>query len=187
MTHARAIGEVEVPPAGVYRFEPADTVAEFSGKHTITRVRGRFAEVEGSIVIGERPEDSRVRGTIEADSLRTDFGPRDTHLMSADFLNVERWPTITFVSTALRFTGGNRFELDGDLTIKGITNGVTLRGEFLGTRVDPFGNVSARFSAVTRFEREDWDMTWNSALEAGGFLVGKTVTVEVEVEAFKQD
>jgi polyisoprenoid-binding protein YceI len=186
-TEARVIQGVEMPPAGTYTFDPAHTTVEFIGRHMFTKTRGRFTEAEGTIVIGEHPEDASVDVTIEAASLQSNLEQRDGHLKSPDFLNVDGYPTITFKSTGFRHTGGTSFELDGDLTIKDVTNPVTLKGEFLGTGTDPYGKVSAGFSASTSFEREDWDMTWNMALETGGWLVGKTVTVEVEVEALKQD
>jgi polyisoprenoid-binding protein YceI len=186
-TEARTIAGVELPPAGTYTFDPAHTTVEFIGKHMFTKTRGRFTQAEGTIVIGETPEASKVDVTIEAASLQSNSEQRDGHLVSGDFLNVEKYPTITFKSTGFRHTGGTSFELDGDLTIKDITNPVTLKGEYLGTGMNPFGKVSAGFTAWTEFEREDWDMTWNMALEAGGWLVGRTVRVEVEVEALKED
>jgi polyisoprenoid-binding protein YceI len=186
-TEARTIAGVELPPAGTYRFDPAHTTVEFIGKHMFTKTRGRFTEAEGTIVIGESPESSKVDVSIAAASLQSNSEQRDGHLVSGDFLNVEKYPTITFRSTGFRHTGGATFELDGDLTIKDITNPVTLKGEYLGTGMNPFGKVSAGFTAWTEFEREDWDMTWNMALEAGGWLVGRTVRVEVEVEAPKED
>jgi polyisoprenoid-binding protein YceI len=176
---------IELPPAGTYTFDPAHTTVEFIGTHMFTKTRGRFTQAEGSVTIGERPEDAVVEAVIQAASLESHTERRDEHLRSPDFLDVERWPTITFRSTGFRATGGTGFELDGELTIKDITNPVTLRGEYLGTGVDPFGAVAAGFSASTTFERADFDMTWNLALEAGGWLVGKTVTVEVEVEAHR--
>ena len=187
VTEQRLVNGVELPPAGSYVFDPAHTTVEFIGKHIFTKTRGRFTETEGSIVIGERPEDSRVDVRIKAESLQSNSDMRDEHLRSPDFLNVEDYPEIRFVSNAIRVGEGNAFELDGDLTIKDITRPVTLRGEFLGATMNPFGKLSAGFTASTTFEREDFDMTWNMALEAGGILVGKTVTVEIEVEAHKED
>jgi len=183
----RTLDGIELPPAGTYAFDPGHTTVEFIGKHMFTKTRGRFTAAEGTIVIGERPEDSSVEVTIEAASLQSNQEQRDGHLKSPDFLNVDEYPAITFKSSGFRHSGGRTFELDGDLTIKDITNPVTMKGEFLGTGIDPYGKVSAGFTASTQIEREDWDMTWNMALEAGGFLVGKTVTIEVEVEALKQD
>lgn len=186
ITAERLVNGVEMPPAGTYVFDPAHTTVEFTGKHMFTKTRGRFTEAEGTIVIDDRPEDSSVKVTIKAASLQSNSEMRDGHLSGEDFLNVEEYPEITFVSTALRPGADRSFELDGDLTIKDIRRPLTLRGEFLGFAPDPFGKISAGFTASTSFEREDFDMTWNMALEAGGFLVGKTVTVEIEVEAHQQ-
>lgn len=185
-TEARTVAGIELPPAGTYTFDPAHTTVEFIGTHMFTKTRGRFTKAEGTIVIGESPEASSVEATIEVASIQSNSEQRDGHLVSADFLNAEKWPNASFASTGFRHTGGRGFELDGELTIKDITNPITLAGEFLGTGVDPFGKVSAGFTATAKFQREDYDMTWNMALEAGGWLVGKTVSVEVEVEAHKE-
>jgi polyisoprenoid-binding protein YceI len=187
ITADRLVNGVELPPAGTYTFDPAHTTVEFIGKHMFTKTRGRFTEAEGTITIAERPEDSSVDVTLKAASLQSNSEMRDGHLAGPDFLNVEAFPEITFVSSSVRLGEGRSFELDGDLTIKDITRPVRLEGRFLGHGTDPFGKVSAGFTAKTSFEREDFDMTWNMALEAGGFLVGKTVTVEIEVEAHRQE
>jgi polyisoprenoid-binding protein YceI len=187
ITTERVLNGIELPPAGTYTFDPAHTTVEFIGTHMFTKTRGRFTQAEGSIVIDEDPAASTVEVSIDAASLQTNSEQRDQHLKSPDFLDVEGHPTITFRSTAFRPGAGRDFELDGELTIKDITKPVTLRGEFGGFAADPYGRTSVGFTASTSFERADWDMTWNMALEAGGFLVGKTVTVEVEVEAIRQD
>jgi polyisoprenoid-binding protein YceI len=178
---------IELPPAGTYVFDQVHSAVDFLGTHMFTKTRGRFTAFSGTVVVGGTPEESSVEVTIEAASLRTSLKQRDDHLRSPDFLSVEVFPSIAFRSTAVRHTGGRSFELDGDLTIRDITNPVTLVGKYLGTGTDPSGRISAGFSASTRFEREDWDMTWNAAVETGGFLVGKTVTVEVEVAALRRD
>ena len=183
----RTVNGVELPLAGTYVFDPAHTTVEFIGKHMFTKTRGRFTRASGTITIGERPEASSVDVDIEASSLQSNSEQRDQHLRSPDFLNVEAFPSISFRSTELRLGSGRDFELDGELTIKDISRPVTLRGEFLGWATDPFGHTSAGFTAQTAFEREDFEMTWNVALEAGGWLVGKTVTVEIEVEAHRQE
>jgi polyisoprenoid-binding protein YceI len=176
----------EVPPVGSYAFDQEHSGIDFIGTHMFTKTRGRFLRFAGTVVIAERLEDRSVNATIEAASLKTSLQQRDDHLRSADFLDVETFPAITFVSASVRRTGARTFEVDGHLTIRGITNPVTLKGEYLGVGTDPSGRVSAGFSAVTAFEREDWDMTWNAAVETGGFLVGRTVTVEVEVAALRE-
>ncbi len=177
---------VELPPGGTYVFDEAHSSVEFIGTHLFTKTRGRFLAFSGTIQVAEHPEDATVRVEIDAASLKTSLTQRDDHLRSPDFLDVGAYPAITFESAGIRRTGGRRFELDGDLTIKDITNPVTLAVEYQGVGTDPSGRTSVGFSAVTRFEREDWDMTWNAAVESGGFLVGKTVTVEVEVAALLQ-
>jgi len=186
-TATRVLDGIELPPVGTYTFDPSHTTVEFIGTHMFTKTRGRFTEAEGTIEIAERPEDSKVDVVIKAGSLQSNSEQRDGHLKSPDFLNVDEYPQITFKSTAFRHAGGATFELDGDLQIKDLTNPVTLMGEFLGYATNPFDKVSAGFTASTKIEREDWGMTWNMALEAGGFLVGRTVTIEVEVEALKSE
>lgn len=183
----RVVNGIEVPPAGTYTFDPAHTAVEFIGTHMFTKTRGRFTSAEGAIVIGEDPADSTVEVTIDAASLQSNSDQRDEHLKSPDFLDVTTHPRIRFRSTAFRPGHGRDFELEGELTIKDITRPVTLRGEFGGFAVNPFGQTSVGFTASTRFPRAEWDMTWNMALEAGGFLVGKDVTVEIEVEALRRD
>ena len=108
---------------------------------------------------------------------------RDDHLRSADFLDVERFPTLAFESTEVRLAGGNSFQLVGDLTIRDITREVVLEAEFKGSGPGLHGGSFAAFSATAELEREDWDMTWNVAVETGGLLVGKKVAIEIEVEA----
>ena len=122
----RQVNGVELPPAGTYVFDPAHTTVEFIGTHIFTKTRGRFTDSEGSIVIGDRPEESSVDVRIKASSLQSNSDMRDEHLKSPDFLNVEEYPQIRFTSTGIRVGEGSAFELDGDLTIKDITRPVTL-------------------------------------------------------------
>jgi polyisoprenoid-binding protein YceI len=178
---------IEVPPEGRYEFDLAHTTVEFVARHILTKVRGRFTDLGGSIQVGPRPEDSSVKVEIEAASISTGQKQRDEHLRSGDFLLVEEFPKITFTSTAVRLTGRSGFEIDGDLTIKDVTRSITLVGNYRGTQLDAFGNTVLFASAKAPFVREDWDLTWNMALEAGGFLVGKQVDIEIEVEARKAD
>lgn len=134
-------------------------------------------------MVGARPEESHVEVEIDAASIETDQLMRDDHLRSADFLDVERFPALTFESSEVRLTGGNRFQLVGDLTIRDITREVVPEAEFKGSGPGPQGETLAAFSAWTEIAREDWDMAWNVAVETGGLLVGKTVRIEIEVEA----
>src|SRR5438477_10974510 len=174
---------VSIPPAGTYDLDPTHTVVGFVARHMLSKVRGQFTEFTGTIEVGDSPENSRVEVEVKTDSITTHTEKRDQHLMSGDFLEVEKHPVLTFRSTAVRPTGGTSFELDGDLTIKGITRPVTLSGEFLGWGPNMEGQPMFAASAKTTIDREDWEITWNVAVETGGFLVGKKVDLEIEVEA----
>jgi polyisoprenoid-binding protein YceI len=176
---------VSIPPVGTYELDPTHTVVGFVARHMLSKVRGQFTEVTGTIEVGESPQDSDVEVEVRTGSITTHTEKRDQHLMSGDFLEIEKHPVLTFKSTAVRPTGGTSFELDGDLTIKGITRPVTLSGEFLGWGPNMQGEPMLAASAKTTIDREDWDMTWNMAVEAGGFLVGKKVDLEIEVEAHR--
>lgn len=184
---ARAIDGIELPPAGTYTIDPAHSSVEFVVRHLISKVRGRFTEFSGEIVIGDGPEDSSARVDIVAASVSTNQEMRDNHLRSGDFLLSEEHPTITFRSTGVRPTGGNTFELDGDLTIRGITRPVTLAAEFAGMGVGMQGNPVLGFSAKTTIDREAWDVMWNAALETGGLALGKKVDLEINVELLKAE
>jgi polyisoprenoid-binding protein YceI len=184
----RVIEGVEMPPAGTYAFDPAHTTIGFVARHMLSKVRGRFTEYDGQVVIGENPEDSSAKVTIQAASVTTGTQQRDDHLRSGDFFEIETYPTLSFESTAVRPTGGNAFELEGNLTIKGVTKPVTLQAEFSGWGPGMNGTPMAVFSARTTVDRTDWDLTWNVAVETGGWLVGKKVDLEIETELLlKQD
>jgi polyisoprenoid-binding protein YceI len=179
-----AIDRAKLPPAGTWTFDKAHTRIEFIARHMLSKVRGRFTEYDGTVTIAERPEDSHVEVEIQAASLSTDTHMRDDHLRSGDFLEVETYPTLTFRSKELRPTGETTFELVGDLTIKDITREVVLEAEFNGWGPGATDDRPplAAFSAKTEIDREDWDMTWNVAVETGGFLVSKKVQIEIETE-----
>src|SRR5438552_14619050 len=170
---------VSIPPAGRYELDVTHTVVGFVARHMLSKVRGQFTGFTGTIEVGDSPEDSRVEVEVKTESITTHTEKRDQHLMSGDFLEIEKHPVLTFTSTAVRPTGGNSFELEGDLTIKDITRPVTLAGEFLGWGPDMDGKLMLAASARTTIGREDWGMTWNVAVEAGGFLVGKEVDLEI--------
>jgi polyisoprenoid-binding protein YceI len=177
----------EVPPSGTWRIDPSHSEIQFFVRHMmIAKVRGRFREFEGTIHIGDRPEDSRVDIVIEAASIDTRDRTRDEHLRSADFLDVERHPELRFASTSVQADDKDRWHVTGDLTVRDVTRPVVLDVEYDGALVDPWGNLRAGFLATTEIDREDFDITWNQALEAGGFLVGKGVRIEIDVEAIRR-
>jgi polyisoprenoid-binding protein YceI len=178
---------VSIPPAGTYELDAVHTVVGFVARHMLSKVRGQFTEFSGTIEVGDSPEESHVEVEVKTGSITTHTEKRDQHLMSSDFFEIEKYPALTFKSTSVRPTGGTSFELAGDLTIKDITRPVTLSGEFLGWGPDMEGKAMFAASAKTTIDREDWDMTWNMAVETGGFLVGKKVDLEIEVEAHRVD
>lgn len=183
----RTLEGVELPPAGTYAIDPAHSSVEFVVRHLLSKARGRFTDFNGEIVIGEGIEDSSANVEIVASSVNTNQEMRDNHLKSGDFLLSEEHPTITFRSTAVRPTGDATFELDGDLTIRGITKPVTLDAEFAGAGVTGQGTPMLGFSAKTSIDREAFDITWNAALETGGVMLGKKVEIQIDVELLKSE
>ena len=173
-----------IPVAGVYEIDGAHTSVEFVGRHLmITKVRGRFSDVRGRITIAEEPENSHVEVEIGVASVSTGNDDRDAHLKSGDFFDVEHYPAITFASTAVTALRDKTWEVVGDLTVHGTTKPVTLQVDFDGGGASPMGDERIGFSAATDINREDFGLTWNVALETGGLLVGKTVRIELAVQA----
>lgn len=170
---------------GDYQLDPAHTRIGFVARHAmVTKVRGSFDEFEGTAHLdGETPADSSVAVTIRAASIDTRNADRDAHLRSDDFLDVERYPEIRFVSTAVEPVDEHTYRLTGDLTIKDVTRPVTIDLEHTGAVVDPWGYLRVGFEGSTVVNRKEWGLTWNAALEAGGVLVGEQVTLEFEVAA----
>jgi len=171
--------------AGTWVIDPAHTEVGFVVRHMmVSKVKGRFGKVEGTITVAEDVLKSSVEATIDASSIDTRDENRDAHLKSADFFEVEKYPTITFRSTGLRVDGDD-FVLDGDLTIHGTTRPVSLELEFNGTQPNPLaeGKATAGFSAHTEISRKDFGLEWNVALETGGVLVADKIKIVLEVEA----
>jgi Uncharacterized conserved protein len=183
----REVNGVSVPPVGEYEIDGSHTDAEFVARHLLSKVRGKFGDVSGTITIAERPEDSHAEVEIKTASVNTGDAKRDGHLNSGDFFETEKYPTMTFKSTGLRLTGGNNFELDGDLTIKDTTKSITLKGEFLGWGKDMTGEDRVFAEAKTRVNREEWGLSWNMAVELTGVLVAKEVDLELQVQAAKSE
>ena len=172
---------------GTYTIDPAHTRIGFVARHAmVTKVRGSFNEFEGTATVdGDNPANSSVRVTIEAASIDTRNAQRDGHLRSNDFLAMEEYPQITFVSTDIRQVDETTFEVTGDLTIKDVTNQVTVPFEFEGAAQDPFGNQRFGFDGSVTISRKDYGITWNAALETGGVLVSDKIVLEFEVSAIK--
>lgn len=166
-----------------WTIDPAHTDILFSAKHMmVTTVRGKFHEVDGTLVLDESdPTRSTGEIRIAAASLNTGAAPRDAHLRSADFFDAENYPWITFRATAVEHIAGDDYRVTGDLTIRETTRPATFDATFLGFYTGMQGGRRAGFAARTRINRKDWGLGWNVALEAGGWLVGEEVTIEIEV------
>src|SRR3954452_21543726 len=157
-----------------WKTDPTHTDVQFSAKHMmVTTVRGKFHDVEGTVTLDEAdPTRSSGSFTIRAASLNSGVEQRDAHLRSADFFDAEGYPEITFVSTDIAARGGSDYTVTGDLTIRGTTKPITFDVEFLGHYAG-FQGRRAGFHGTTRLNREDWGLTWNMGLEAGGWVVGE--------------
>ena len=168
---------------GEYALDPAHTHVGFLARHlVVTKVRGNFQKVEARIRSGETLGASGVDVTIDVASLDSRDEKRDAHLRSADFFDVEHFPTMTFRSTGVEAAGEGRYAVTGDLTIRDQSHPVTLDVEFLGSEKTPWGTSVAVISASTEIDREQWGLTWNVALESGGVLVSKKIQLEIEAE-----
>ncbi len=167
-----------------WNIDTLHTGVEFSVRHMmVTTVRGQVHGVTGTIDFDPAsPETAAVDATIDISTITTGVPDRDAHLRSADFFNVAQYPAVTFKSTSVKATGENEALLTGDLTIAGVTKPVDLTVTFLGTQVDTNGKTRAGFEAETKLDREDFGLTWNVALEAGGMLVAR----EVKISLFAQ-
>ncbi|MHA7261783.1 YceI family protein [Arthrobacter sp. TMN-37] len=166
--------------SGSWSFDPAHSEIGFTVRHAgISKVRGNFADVDATMVVGSSLEESKVTATVKTASFQSGDENRDAHVRSADFFDTEVFPEMTFTSTSVE-TKGETYKIAGDLTIRGITKPVILDAEFNGVAVDPFGATRAGISGQTTISRKDFGLTWNAALEAGGVLVGDKVTISVD-------
>ena len=182
----RFVRGTELPIAGTWALDPGHAEVGFVGRHfLLTKVRGRFPKVEGTVTVAPEPGESRVAVTIDMSSVHSGDETRDAHLRSADFFDVERHGTATYESTDVRWDG-TAGTMTGDLTIKGVRRPVTLMVDYVGHARDPWGNDRAVFSAHGRVDREDWGLTWNMPLDRGGLLVSKEIELVIEAELILQ-
>ena len=184
----QAIPQAATTTTSTWNIDPAHTVAEFKVKHMmISNLKGHFAKVSGALTLNEADvTKSKVQATIEANSLETRDPQRDGHLKSADFFDVEKFPTLSFTSTSVKAKGEGELTVEGDLTIHGVTRKATFNVEGpTPAAKDPWGNTRVGISATTKISRKDYGLTWNSALETGGVLVGEEVTISLEAQFIK--
>ena len=179
---------IEIPGyrPGTYVIDPSHSEVGFNVRHMmISKVKGSFHVISGTIEAPENPLDAKVTATADVASINTKDEGRDQHLRSADFFDAENHPTIEFASTGIREQDGE-FLVDGDLTIRGVTKPVTFTVEFGGFGADPWGNYKAGATGSAVINREDFGLTWNAALETGGVLVGKDVTITLDLQGALQ-
>ncbi len=186
-TAMRTVDNVQVPITGTYALDGSHSEVGFKVRHLgIGRVKGRFSDINATITVAEDYRASSVEATIAIASIDTRDTGRDEHLLSPDFFDAANHPTMTFVSDAIpAYDPGGAFTLTGSLTIKDVTVPVALAAVFEGALIDPWGNPRIGFSAKTEINREDFGLTWNQAIEAGGVVVGKTIQIEIEAEAVR--
>ena len=170
--------------AGTWKLDPYHSELSFSVKHLmISKVKGTFGTFDVTIVTGEDPRETTIEATVDVSSVNTGVEPRDNHLRTSDFFLVEEHPTMTFRSTG--FDGDatdGEFTITGDLTLRGVTQPVTLKGEFGGIMTDPQGNVKAGATVTGKINRHDFGVSWNAALEAGGFTLGDEISINFELQ-----
>lgn len=172
-----------LPATGTYAIDPSHSQVGFKVRHlVVSKVRGTFDEFDATLHVAEQPVDSSVEVTVQLASIDTRDAGRDGHLRSADFFDVENHPTMTYRSTAVREVGDGRLEVDGELTVLGVTRPLRLQATFEGVAKDPWGNTKVAFSATGKLNREEFGITWNQALESGGVLVGKDIDLEIEAQ-----
>jgi len=172
----------------VLKIDPAHSFLEFSGRHmVVSTYKGRFTGLAGTIVLDKaNPAESSVEATVDAATVHTGSEQRDGHLKSPDFLDVAKYPTLTFKSTRVEPKGSDTAKVTGDLTLHGETREVTFDVEFFGLEKNPWGATVAGFEAKASFNRKDFGVVYNATLESGGLMLGDTVKVEIHVEASAQ-
>lgn len=184
---SRTVNGVEYPAVGTFAIDTSHTRLGFAVRHmAVSKVRGDFKEFSGTLDLAADPTDSKVSVTIQAGSVDTHDENRDNHLRTNDFFDVENHPTWTFVSTGIRPISATEWNVDGDLTIRGVTKQVTLDATLEGVVQDPYGMHRVGFSATTTIDREDFGVSFNGVMEAGGLVVGKKVDIDIEAEATYQ-
>jgi len=186
MTSAPAATVALSALSGQYTIDPSHTEIGFVARHAmVTKVRGAFTEFEGSATTRPGLADAAISLTIQAGSVDTGNADRDGHLRSADFFDVETYPTITFVSTRVVETAPQVLRVEGQLTMRGVTRPVAIDFDFDGAATDPFGNERVGLSGSVVVNRKDFGLEWNAALETGGVLVSENVTLVFEVSAIR--
>jgi polyisoprenoid-binding protein YceI len=183
----RAVNGLTLPSTGTFVLDKSHTEVGFIARHLmVSKVRGRFTDFEGTVVVADDPSESSVEVTIQAASINTNDENRDKHVRTNDFLSVDEFPALTFRSTKVELSSGGDWKVNGDLTVRGVTRPIVLDVQFEGVIQDPWGNQRLGFTASGEIDRNDFGVSFNAALETGGFVVSPKVKLEIEAEAVRQ-
>jgi polyisoprenoid-binding protein YceI len=184
---SRNVNGITLPTTGTFVLDKSHTQIGFVARHLmVSKVRGRFTDYEGTIVVADDPSESSVEVVIQAASIDTNDASRDNHVRTNDFLAVEEFPTLAFRSTKVELSPRGAWKVNGDLTVRGVTRPIVLDVEFEGVIQDPWGNQRLGFTASGEIDRNDFGVSFNAALETGGFVVSPKVKLEIEAEAVRQ-
>lgn len=187
-TYPASIDTGALPQPGVWSIDASHSTVGFTVRHLmVSKVRGRFASLAGTVQVAEDVTDSSVEVSMQAASITTGDETRDEHLRSSDFLDAESHPELTFTASGIEQVHGELWRMRGELTIRGVTREVELTVSYLGLMTDPWGNDKAVFTAETELDREEFGLTWNAALEAGGVLVGTKIAIEIDLQLARVD
>ena len=185
MTSASTETSIPGYEAATWNIDPIHSEVGFSVRHMmVSKVRGRFTTFSGQLVTGENPTDSSVTAEIDLSSINTGQEQRDEHIKSADFFEVETFPTMSYKSTGIRVEDGE-YVIDGDLTLKGVTKSVPLRLELNGFGPDPYGGIRAGFTATGELNRRDFNVNFTAPMQNGGVVVADKIQLHLEIEAVK--
>ena len=186
MTDTTSLAQIPGYVAGAWSIDPVHSEVGFSVRHMmVSKVRGKFKTFTGELVTGENPLASSVTAEIDLTSIDTGNAKRDDHIRSADFFEVETYPTMTYASTGIR-EDEDGFVLEGDLTLKGVTRSVPLKLELNGFGPDPFGGTRAGFTATGELNRRDFNVNFSAPMQNGGVVVADKITLHLEIEAVLQ-
>ena len=183
----RAVNGLTLPSTGTFVLDKSHTEVGFIARRLmVSKVRGRCTDFEGTVVVADDPSESSVEVTIQAASINTNDENRDKHVRTNDFLSTDEFPALTFRSTKVELSSGGDWKVNGDLTVRGVTRPIVLDVQFEGVIQDPWGNQRLGFTASGEIDRNDFGVSFNAALETGGFVVSPKVKLEIEAEAVRQ-
>jgi polyisoprenoid-binding protein YceI len=177
----------QVAFAKEFDIDSSHSNVEFVARHFASRVKGRFTQFKGTLSFdADKPETSKVNALVDTSSIDTNEKKRDEHLRGDDFFSAKKHPQLTFVSKTIKPNGDKKYKVEGDLTMRGVTKPVTFDVEYLGEADDPWGNHRAGFTGTTTVNRKDYGISWNKALDKGGYVLGDDVTINLNLEAIEK-